>query len=110
MATSSIWAVIVLVAGTARSGPAAVVSSTSTTSAIGLAGSLVMPITEAPAARTAVHVVKIFKWRRLADRDHQQRASPRWPVAGVQARGRQPSGPARSKFREVPTEHRRVVR
>ena len=57
MASSANWPVTVLVAGMARSGPASVASSRSTTPASGLSGSLVMPMTAAPAARTAAQVV-----------------------------------------------------
>ena len=53
------WAVTVLVAGTARSGPASVLSSRSTASASGLPGSLVMPSTTAPPARMAWQVLMI---------------------------------------------------
>ncbi len=53
------WAVTVLVAGTASSGPASVASTRLTAAASGLPGSLVMPITVAPASRTARHVLMI---------------------------------------------------
>ena len=50
-ATASIWAVTVLVAGTARSGPASVSRARSHTCVSGLPGSLAMPMTTAPARR-----------------------------------------------------------
>ena len=50
-ATASIWAVTVLVAGTASSGPASVSRLRSHTWVSGLPGSLAMPMTTAPACR-----------------------------------------------------------
>ena len=57
VASSANCPVTVLVAGIARSGPASVVSSRSTTAASGLSGSLVMPMTAAPADRADVQVL-----------------------------------------------------
>ncbi len=59
VASTASWVVTVLVAGTARSGPASVDSSRSTAPASGLRGSLLMPSTTAPAARAAWQVVMI---------------------------------------------------
>ena len=59
MTSTASWAVTVLVAGTASSGPALVASTRSTAVASGLPGSLVMPITVAPALRTARQVLMI---------------------------------------------------
>ena len=55
-AIASIWAVTVLVAGTASSGPASVSRVRSHTPVSGLAASLVMPTTTAPARRMCAAV------------------------------------------------------
>jgi hypothetical protein len=59
VARTANWAVTVLVAGIASSGPASVSSSRSTVSASGLCGSLVIPSTAAPAARMAWQALMI---------------------------------------------------
>ena len=59
MTRAANWAVTVLVAGIASSGPAAVSSSRPTASASGLCVSLLMPRTRAPASRMSRQVLTI---------------------------------------------------
>src|SRR6266702_5609419 len=84
VASSASWAVTVLVAGTARSGPASVRSRTSTVPASSLPGSFVIPTTTAPASFIARQVLLISgvapDWLSTTTKYPRQSTSARYRV------------------------------